>query len=269
MSKKRHYTGLTTEQVALSRRDHGTNVLTPPEHEPLWKQFLEKFDDPLIKILLVALVLSVGLSLYEYFGLHMGASILFEPLGITIAIVLATLVGFLVEVNANKKFRLLNLTDDHVGVKVVRDGHITQIPRCDIVVGDIVILETGEKVPADGTVIESFNLRVDESSFTGEPSARKTHDTEVASQATETTSASEQVSQMGEVIGSNASNAASMDQAVNTMTDISDNLNATLKELEDISVRTDESIREVAEQTNETNTSANKIQEATAATLQV
>lgn len=187
MSKKRHYTGLTTEQVALSRRDHGTNVLTPPEHEPLWKQFLEKFDDPLIKILLVALVLSVGLSLYEYFGLHMGASILFEPLGITIAIVLATLVGFLVEVNANKKFRLLNLTDDHVGVKVVRDGHITQIPRCDIVVGDVVILETGEKVPADGKVIESFNLRVDESSFTGEPSARKTHDTEVASQATETT----------------------------------------------------------------------------------
>lgn len=188
MSKKRkHYTGLTTEQVDLSRQNHGTNVLTPPEHEPLWKQFLEKFDDPLIKILLVALALSVGLSLYEFFGLNMGLSILFEPLGICVAIVLATLVGFVVEVNANKKFRLLNQTDDHVGVKVVRDGHITQIPRCDIVVGDIVILETGEKVPADGTVIDSFNLRVDESSFTGEPSAWKTHDVNVASQATEAT----------------------------------------------------------------------------------
>ena len=176
MVKRRHNTGLTGEQVIASRAQYGSNVLTPPEREPLWKQFLEKFNDPLIKILLVALALSVGLSIYEFVVLKMGFSIFFEPLGIFIAIVLATLVGFLVEVNANKKFRLLNQTDDHVKVKVMRDGHITQVPRCDIVVGDIVILETGEKIPADGTVIDSFNLRVDESSFTGEPSAWKTHE---------------------------------------------------------------------------------------------
>ena len=185
--KHNHITGLTDEQVLTSREQYGDNVLTPPARASLLKQFLEKFNDPLIKILLVALVLSVALSVYEYCFLDMGRSILFEPLGIFVAIVLATLVGFLVEVNANKKFRLLNQTDDHVGVKVVRGGHITQVPRCDIVVGDIVILETGEKVPADGTVIDSFNLTVDESSFTGEPSARKTHDAIVAARDTEAT----------------------------------------------------------------------------------
>ena len=187
MKKKKHDRGLTAEQVIASRERHGNNVLTAPEQTPLWRQFLEKFNDPLIKILLVALLLSVGLSVYEYHWLNMGLSIFFEPLGIFIAIVLATLVGFLVEVNANKKFRLLNQTDDHVGVKVVRDGHVTQVPRCDIVVGDIVILETGEKVPADGTVLESFSLRVDESSFTGEPSAWKTHDPVAAAEAEEVT----------------------------------------------------------------------------------
>lgn len=187
MAKSRFNTGLTDEQVIASRLQYGDNVLTPPAREPLWKQFLKKFDDPLIKILLVALALSVGLSLYEFFWLHMGVSILFEPLGIFIAIVLATLVGFLVEVNANKKFRLLNQTDDHVKVKVRRDGHVTQVPRCDIVVGDIVLMEQGEKVPADGTIIESFDLMVDESSFTGEPSAWKTHDVEAAARDTEAT----------------------------------------------------------------------------------
>ena len=187
MKKKRHDNGLTDEQVIASRQRHGSNVLTPPKREPLWKQFLLKFNDPLIKILLVALVLSVGLSLYEYFRLGMGASILFEPLGIFVAIVLATLVGFLVEVNANKKFRLLNQTDDHVRVKVMRGGHVTQVPRCDIVVGDIVIVDTGEKIPADGTIIDSFKLTVDESSFTGEPSAWKTHDEEAAAQEHEAT----------------------------------------------------------------------------------
>ena len=102
MAKQKHHTGLTDEQVIASRQEHGNNVLTQPSREPLWKQFLEKFKDPLIKILLVALVLSVSLSLYEFFGLHEGVSVLFEPIGIFIAIVLATLVGFLVEVNANK-----------------------------------------------------------------------------------------------------------------------------------------------------------------------
>ena len=180
MVKTKFDKGLTAEQVIASREEHGDNVLTPAAQEPLWKQFLEKFNDPLIKILLVALALSVGLSIYEYHWLGLGATILFEPIGIFLAIILATLVGFLVEVNANKKFRLLNQTDDHVMVKVLRAGHVTQVPRCDIVVGDIVILDTGEKVPADGTVLDSHNLTVDESSFTGEPSAWKTHDAATA-----------------------------------------------------------------------------------------
>ncbi len=180
MSKKTYNKGLTAAQVLASREQHGDNVFTPPAREPLWHQFLAKFNDPLIKILLVALGLSVGLAVYEYHWLHMGLSIFFEPLGIFLAVVLATLVGFLVEVNANKKFRLLNQTDDQVPYKVMRGGHMTQVPRCDIVVGDIVILEPGEKVPADGTIVESFNLTVNESSFTGEPSAWKTHHTDVA-----------------------------------------------------------------------------------------
>ena len=187
MAKKKRNTGLTDAQVLASREQYGNNVLTPPEREPLWKQFLGKFNDPLIKILLVALVLSLGLSVYECFKLKMGGSVFFEPLGIFLAVTLATLVGFLVEVNANKKFRLLNQSDDHVKVKVMRNGHVTQVPRCDVVVDDIVILETGEKVPADGAIIDSYNLTVDESSFTGEPSAWKTHDTQIAAKATETT----------------------------------------------------------------------------------
>ena len=161
MIETKYDKGLTAEQVIASRQEYGDNVLTPPAQVPLWKQFLEKFNDPLIKILLVALGLSIGLSIYEFFWLHQGAKIFFEPIGILLAVVLATLIGFLVEVNANKKFRLLNQTDDHVKVKVLRGGHVTQVPRCDIVVGDIVILEVGEKVPADGTVIDSINLTVD------------------------------------------------------------------------------------------------------------
>ena len=204
MAKHNKNKGLTGEQVIASRREHGSNVLTPPAREPLWKQFLHKFDDPLIKILLVALVLSVALSLYEFFRLDTGVSVLFEPTGIFLAILLATLVGFLVEVNANKKFRLLNQTDDDVKVKVLREGHITQVPRRDIVVGDIVVLDTGEKVPADGTILDSFNLRVDESSFTGEPSAWKTHDADAAAQEKEATYPANMLLRASTVIEGNA-----------------------------------------------------------------
>ena len=179
--------GLTEQQVLDSRRLHGDNVLTPPARKPLWKQFLEKFDDPLIKILLVALVLSVGISLYELMHLQQGWEVLFEPLGIVVAIILATLVGFLVEVNANKKFDLLNKTNDDVLVKVMRAGHVTQVPRRDIVVGDIVILDTGERVPADGRLTQSVSMSVDESSLTGEPNTRKSHKPLEQKQGHETT----------------------------------------------------------------------------------
>lgn len=167
--------GLTSQQVIESRRKHGENVLTPPKRQSLWSQFLEKFDDPLIKILLVALLLSMGIAVYEYFYISYSLSVLLEPTGIFIAIVLATLVGFLVEVNANKKFDLLNKTNDDIQVKVVRDGGVTSIPRREVVVGDIVILETGEKVPADGVLLNSMQMSVNESSLTGEPLAHKSH----------------------------------------------------------------------------------------------
>lgn len=167
--------GLTAAQVVANRERYGTNVLTPPRRTPLWRQFLTKFDDPLIRILLIALLLSAGLAVYEYFKLKMSAEVLIEPVGIFIAIVLATLVGFLVEVNANKKFELLNKTNDDTLVKVKRDGQVTQVPRRDVVVGDIVILDTGERVPADGRLVDSINMSVDESSLTGEPVAHKSH----------------------------------------------------------------------------------------------
>lgn len=169
------HTGLTTQQVEASRQQHGANTLTPPKRRSLWSQFLEKFDDPLIKILLVALLLSGCIACYEYFKISHLISVLLEPVGIFIAIVLATLVGFLVEVNANKKFDLLNKTNEDIAVKVVRGGGVTTVPRRDIVVGDIVILETGEKVPADGILLSSMHLSVNESSLTGEPLAHKSH----------------------------------------------------------------------------------------------
>lgn len=172
------YTGLTNEQVEAQRAKFGANVLTPPARKSLLAQFIEKFNDPLIKILLVALLLSVGISCYEFFGLNRGGDVLFEPVGIFVAIILATLVGFLVEVNANKKFDLLNKVNDDIVVKVTRNGKITQIPRRDVVVGDIVMLDTGEKVPADGTLLDSVSLSVDESSLTGEMLAHKSHVTD-------------------------------------------------------------------------------------------
>ena len=180
--------GLNAQQVEESRQRHGANVLTPPARRSLWSQFIDKFNDPLIKILLVALLLSVGISIYEYTtAIKPAGEVLFEPLGIFIAIVLATLVGFLVEVNANKKFELLNKTNDDIKVKVIRSGKVTTVSRRDIVVGDIVILETGERIPADGILLDSISLSVNESSLTGEPVARKSHLPEVVAEHSETT----------------------------------------------------------------------------------
>ncbi len=168
--------GLNDRQVEASRLTHGHNVLSPPRRESLWKQFIGKFNDPLIKILLIALALSVGLSVYEFLKIDHDLSVFFEPAGILAAVVLATLVGFVVEVNAAGKFDLLNKTNDDIAVKVRRNRRVVQVPRRDIVVGDIVLLDTGEKVPADGVLIASTNLTVNESSLTGEPEAWKSHD---------------------------------------------------------------------------------------------
>ena len=168
--------GLTNEQVEESRKKHGSNILTPPEKESLWHQFIEKFKDPIIRILLIALVLSIGVSLYQYFTTEEGLAVLFEPIGIFVAIMLATCIGFAFEVSANKKFEVLNKVSDDEEVKVVRNGNITVIGRKEIVVGDVVIIETGDEVPADGELIDAFSLQVNESDLTGEPMATKTID---------------------------------------------------------------------------------------------
>jgi Ca2+-transporting ATPase len=174
MEQKHHYTGLTDAQVLESRKQHGENILTPPEKESLWKQFLEKFTDPIIIILLVALVLSIGVSCYEFFSGHAGISTFFEPAGILIAVLLATVVGFCFELSANKKFEILNKVNDDTLVKVIRNENICQIPKKEVVVGDIVILETGEEVPADGELLEAISLQMNESTLTGEPVIKKT-----------------------------------------------------------------------------------------------
>ena len=176
MEQKHHYTGLSDAQVLESRRKNGANVLTPPEKEPLWKQFLEKFGDPLIIILMIAGALSIGISCYEFFGLGQGAAVFFEPVGIFVAILLATGLAFYFELQADKEFTILNQVNDDEPVEVIRNGNTTQIPRKDIVVGDIVILNTGEEVPADSELLEATSLHMDESTLTGEPMCGKSVD---------------------------------------------------------------------------------------------
>ena len=176
MAQTTHYTGLTDAEVSESRQKHGVNILTPPEKDPLWKRFLEKFGDPLIIILMIAGVLSIGISCYEYWGLDEGAGVFFEPLGIFIAILLATGLAFVFELKADKEFALLNQVNDDEPVQVIRNGNAMQVPRKDVVVGDIVILNTGEEVPADGELLEAVHLNIDESTLTGEPMCAKTTD---------------------------------------------------------------------------------------------
>ena len=173
MSEINHYKGLTDSEVLASRSKHGVNILTPPEKEPLWKRFLEKFGDPLIIILMIAGVLSIGISCYEFWGLNESAGVFFEPIGIFIAILLATGLAFIFELKADKEFALLNQVNDDEPVQVIRNGNVTQVPKKDIVVGDIVILNTGEEVPADGELLEAVSLNIDESTLTGEPICRK------------------------------------------------------------------------------------------------
>lgn len=175
MENKQQIGGLTDEQVEESRRLHGENVLTPPAKVSLWKQFIEKFDDPIIRILLVAWVLSVGIACVHCFGPEQaGFSAFLEPLGIFFAIMLASCVGFFFEVKANKEFDILNTVNDEIQVTVVRNGRITEVSRKDVVVGDVVMLGTGEEVPADGHLLEAVSLQINESTLTGEPLIGKT-----------------------------------------------------------------------------------------------
>ena len=175
MENRQQYQGLTTAQVEESRRLHGENVLTPPAKTPLWKQFLEKFEDPIIRILLVAWVLSMVIAGVHCWGPEAaGLAAFLEPLGIFFAIMLASCVGFFFEVKANRAFDVLNTVNDDILVTVVRNGKITEVPRKDIVVGDIVMLGTGDEIPADGHLLEAVSLQVNESTLTGEPMIGKT-----------------------------------------------------------------------------------------------
>ena len=176
MTNPQPLTGLTDAEVVESRRLHGDNVLTPPAKEPLWRKFITKFTDPLIIILLVAAALSIGIAFYEYFGLGHDATAFLEPIGILLAVVLATGLAFIFETKADREFDILNKVNDDEPVRVIRNGQSQQIPKRDVVAGDVVMIGTGDEIPADGTLIDAVALMVDESSLTGEPACAKTTD---------------------------------------------------------------------------------------------
>ena len=160
--------GLTAREVEKSRNDHGNNIITPPKDDSAWKLLLEKFQDPIIRILLLAAVLSLAIGF-----VHRDFT---ESIGIICAIILATCVGFWFEWDAQRRFRRLNQVNDDIPVKVMREGSIREIPRRDVVVGDVVYIEGGETIPADGELVEAVSLKINESTLTGEPEVDKTVD---------------------------------------------------------------------------------------------
>ena len=176
MACKMKYAGLTDAEVLKSRDKYGVNILTPAKKTSPWISFLKKFGDPLIVILLIAGILSVGISFYEYIVLGESIQVFFEPVGIFIAIMLATGLAFLFEYKADKEFMILNQVNDDEPVKVIRNSKVVEIARKDVVVGDVVILSCGDEIPADGLLLESVSLDVDESTLTGEPLCHKTVD---------------------------------------------------------------------------------------------
>ena len=163
-----HQKGLTATQVSESRAKYGENVITPAKRQSVWRLFIEKFEDPIIKVLLVAAVLSLAVGFIE--------KEFAEPIGIFFAVLLATGVGFWFEYDAKRKFDVLNTVNDDTPVKVIRDGNIVEIAKRDVVVGDVVVLDSGEEVPADGVLAEAVSLRINESTLTGEPVIGKTTD---------------------------------------------------------------------------------------------
>ncbi len=160
--------GLTSREVDESRFKHGNNIITPPKDDSAWRLLLDKFRDPIIRILLLAAVLSLAIGF-----VHRDFT---ESIGIICAIILATCVGFWFEWDAQRRFRRLNQVNDDIPVKVMREGSIREIPRRDVVVGDVVYIEGGETVPADGELVEAVSLKINESTLTGEPEVDKTVD---------------------------------------------------------------------------------------------
>lgn len=162
---RNHHTGLTDEQVAANRIKFGKNILTPPPTASLWKLYLDKYRDPIIQVLLVAAAVSLVLAFVEQNFI--------ESIGIFVAIFFATSIGFYFERDAAKKFNILNALNEESLVKVRRNGHVVEIPRKDVVVGDLMIIEMGDEIPADGKLVKAVDLLIDESSLTGEPICSK------------------------------------------------------------------------------------------------
>ena len=163
-----HPNGLSVQEVEESRARHGANVLTPAKDNSAWELLLDKFRDPIIRILLFAAALSLIIGIIEHD--------LTESIGIISAIILATFVGFWFEWDAQRRFRRLNSVNDDLPVKVMRDGQMCEIPRREVVVGDLVCIESGETIPADGVLVEAVSLRINESTLTGEPETEKSAD---------------------------------------------------------------------------------------------
>ncbi|EKD81989.1 MAG: hypothetical protein ACD_39C01533G0001, partial [uncultured bacterium] len=159
-SRNTSHKGLKAAQVIENRNKYGANTLTPAEREPWWRLLLEKFDDPIIRILMIAAFIAIGVGFVN--GEH------FEGIGIVLAILLATTLAFLNEYKAGKEFDILNQVSDEVPIKVIRDGAFTTVPIKDLVFADIVLLEAGDEVPADGRVLEAVSLQIDEARLTGE-----------------------------------------------------------------------------------------------------
>ncbi|MCC6804183.1 MAG: haloacid dehalogenase, partial [Anaerolineae bacterium] len=154
------FTGLTSQQVTESRAQHGANILTPPETDPWWKLYLQKFDDPVIRILIIAAVITILVGIVD--GHYV------EGVAIIIAILLATTLAFINEFRAQREFDVLNQVNDEAPISVIRDGEYVLVPRKDLVVGDVVLVEAGAEIPADGTVVEAVSFQVNEALLTGE-----------------------------------------------------------------------------------------------------
>ena len=169
----KHWEGLSDNEVAESRAKYGANLLTPVARVSVWRKFLEKFQDSTIIILLVAALLSIGVSVYEVYYHGRGSEAFLEPMGILFAVLLATGLAFYFEQKADKEFTILNKVNDDEPVRVIRNGHTMEVPKQSVVVGDIVVVESGDEVPADGELLDSVSLSVDESMLTGEPIASK------------------------------------------------------------------------------------------------
>jgi len=150
------FRGLTAEEVLASRAAHGENLMLPPVHDPWWRQLLGKFDDPIIRILIIAALIAIA------------TAELIEGIGILVAVLLATLLAFINEFRAEKEFDLLNKVNDDIPVKTIRDGQFCFVPRRELVVGDVIFVERGEEFPADGQVLDAISLQVDQSKLTGE-----------------------------------------------------------------------------------------------------